>query len=91
MKLWLKHVEDGSVYDWHPLLAKHPKLVEVTDEELFPEKYAPPHIVAKMEERKASKVDYLPSFDDIVIDEPPAPTNEELNAEVTVRTRKRNK
>lgn len=90
MKIWLKHVEDGSVYDWHPLLAKHPKLREVTDEELFPEKYAPPHIVAKMEQRKPRVEEQLPLFEDMVLDPPPA-TNHELNNEVTIRTRKRNK
>lgn len=87
MKLWLKHIEDGMLYDWHPILAKHPKLVEVTDEEAFPEKYAPPHIVAKMESKDAALVDL---FTDIIPEEPPV-TNQELNAEVTVRTRKRNK
>ncbi len=91
MKLWLKHVEDGSVYDWHPLLAKHPKLREVTDEELFPEKYAPPQIVAKMEEIKAKRTEQLALFTDIIPEDEAPPTNEELNMEVTTRTRKRGK
>lgn len=91
MKLWLRHVEDGSVYDWHPTLAKHPKLVEVTDEEMFPEKYAAPEVIAKLEEVKAKHVDQLSLFTDIIPDEVAPPTNEELNSEVTVRTRKRSK
>lgn len=91
MKLWLRHVEDGTIYDWHELLAKHPKLRPVTDEELFPEKYAPPTIIAKMEEIKAKRTEQLGLFTDMIPEEPASVVNEELNAEVTVRTRKRNK
>lgn len=94
MKLWLKHKEDGSLYDWHPILAKHPKLYEVTDEELFPEKYAPPQIIAKMEEVKAKHAesgDQLGLFTEMIPDEVQPPTNDELNLEVTTRTRKRGK
>ena len=90
MQRWLKHTEDGSVYDWHPQLAKHPKLVEVSDEELFPEKYAPPAVAAKIAEIKEKGVEQLGLFTPDIPEEP-APTNEELNTEVTVRTRKRNK
>ncbi|MEN6644308.1 MAG: hypothetical protein ABFE08_17855 [Armatimonadia bacterium] len=90
MKMWLKHTEDGSVYDWNEYLAKHPKLVAVSDEEMFPEKYAPPQIVAKMEAIKAKRTEQLALFTDIIPEEVP-PTNEELDAELTVRTRKRNK
>lgn len=91
MTRWLKHTEDGTLYDWHPLLAKHPKLVEISDENLFPEKYAPAPVVAKMEEVKAKHVEPLSLFTDIIPDEEAPPTNEELNDELTVRTRKRNK
>lgn len=91
MKMWLKHVEDGSIYDWHEYLAKHPKLVPISDEELFPEKYAPPQVIAKMAEIKAKRSETLDLFTDIIPDEEAPPTNEELNAEVTVRTRKRSK
>jgi hypothetical protein len=90
MKVWLRHVEDGSIYDWHPSLAKHPKLVEVSDEELFPEKYAPPAVAAKIAEIKEKGAEQIALFTEVIPEEP-APTNEELNAEVTVRTRKRNK
>lgn len=94
MKIWLKHKEDGSIYDWHPILAKHPKLYEITDEELFPEKYAPPQVIAKMEEIKAkheAEGEQLGLFTDMIPEEEAPPTNEELNNELTVRTRKRNK
>ena len=91
MKIWLKHREDGSIYDWNEYLAKHPKLYEVTDEELFPEKYAPPQVIAKMNEIKATHTDQLALFTDMIPDEVAPHTNEEINAEVTVRTRKRSK
>jgi hypothetical protein len=91
MKRWLKHREDGSIYDWNEYLAKHPKLYEVSDEEVFPEKYAPPQVIAKMEEIKAKHGEQLPLFTKNIPEEAAPPTNEELNAEVTVRTRKRHK
>lgn len=91
MKIWLQHVEDGSLYDWNEILVKHPKLRAVSDEELFPEKYASPQVIAKMEEIKAKHVEPLDLFTDMIPEEPTPVANEELNAEVTVRTRKRNK
>lgn len=91
MKIWLQHVEDGSLYDWNEILVKHPKLRAVSDEELFPEKYAPPQVIAKMEEIKAKHIEPLDLFTDMIPEEPTSVANEELNAEVTVRTRKRNK
>ncbi len=90
MKMWLKHREDGSVYDWNQQLARHPKLYEISDEDLFPEKYAPPAVSAKIAEIKEKGTEQLGLFT-ADIPEEPAPTNEELNAEVTVRTRKRAK
>jgi hypothetical protein len=91
MQRWLKHRGDGTVYDWNEYLAKHPMLYEVSDEELFPEKYAPPQIIAKMEQIKATHTEQLSLFTDMIPDEVAPPINEELNAEVTVRTRKRGK
>lgn len=91
MKVWLKHREDGSLYDWHPQLAKHPKLYEVTDEELFPEKYAPPQVISKMEEIKAKHAEPLPLFTEDIPEPPAIDPNPELSAELTTRTRKRNK
>lgn len=90
MKIWLQHVEDGSLYDWHPILAKHPKLREVADDVLFPEKYAAPEVIAKIAEIKEKHTDQLGLFTESIPEPPPA-TNEELNAELTVRTRKRGK
>lgn len=89
MKIWLKHKEDGMLYDWHPYLAKHPKLEEITDEQAFPEKYAAPAVIAKVEEIKAKHVETLDLFTDMIPDEVAPPTNDELNDELTVRTRKR--
>ena len=89
MKLWLRDT-DGHVYDWNAQLARHPRLTEVTDEEMFPEKYASPAVSAKIAEIKEKNTEQLGLFT-ADIPEEPAPTNEELNAEVTVRTRKRGK
>jgi hypothetical protein len=89
MPRWLKHIEDGYIFDWNEILANHPKLREVSDEELFPEKYAAPQVIAKMEEIKAKHGKPLDLFTDIIPEEPVLVGNEELNAEVTTRTRKR--
>lgn len=90
MKMWLQHVEDGSLYDVHPTLEKHPKLRLVSDQDVFPEKYAPPAVMEKIAAIKEKNTEQLGLFT-ADIPEEPVPTNEELNAELTVRTRKRGK
>lgn len=44
---WLRHKIDGTIYGWDPILAKHPKCEEVSEEVAFPEKFVKPKTVKK--------------------------------------------
>tara|TARA_A100001388_G_C28676095_1_gene454035 strand:- start:536 stop:781 length:246 start_codon:yes stop_codon:yes gene_type:complete len=59
---WLKNMEDGEIYGWHPILAENPKCVEVTEEEAFPEKFVP-----KKQKGRKAKV----SLETEVVDDTP--------------------
>jgi hypothetical protein len=39
MTRWLRHKQDGTIYEWNHYLANNPKLEEVSEEIAFPEKY----------------------------------------------------
>ena len=49
---WLKHVDDGQIFQHTDNLAKHPKMEEVTEEAAFPERF----LTSKQKARK-SKLD----------------------------------
>ena len=49
---WLKHVDDGQIFQHTDNLAKHPKMEEVTEKEAFPERF----LTSKQKTRK-SKLD----------------------------------
>lgn len=38
---YLRNRADGFIYEWHPILAKNPKLEEVSEQEAFPERFIP--------------------------------------------------
>ena len=38
---YLRHKEDGFIYDWNPILAENPLCEEVTEEEAYPENFMP--------------------------------------------------
>ena len=83
MTRWLKHRTDGTIYEWDPILGKHPKLIEVTEEEAFPERFVPVaaiEAVAKKRTRKPRAPVNLYTDD---IPEEPEYTNPELNAEAS--------
>lgn len=35
---YLRNTKDGTIYEWHPILAEHPLCEEVSEEEVFPER-----------------------------------------------------
>lgn len=35
---YLRNIKDGTIYEWHPILAEHPLCEEVSEEEAFPER-----------------------------------------------------
>jgi hypothetical protein len=74
---------DGTIYEWDPILDKHPKLLEVTEQEAFPERFIPVaavEAVAKKRGRKPKEAITLHTDD---IPEEPEYTNEELNRDAT--------
>lgn len=46
---YLRNKDDGTIYEWHRILAQNPKCVEVSEEEAFPERFVP----AKQRGRKS--------------------------------------
>jgi len=76
---WLKHVDDGFIFGWSPYLAVHPQLVEVTEEEAFPEKFVPKKLVRKAATSSKKPLDV--STDDIP--EEPAYSSPELEADAS--------
>ena len=76
-KKYLRHIEKGTIYNWTPVLAQHSSVVEVSEEEAFPERFAP-----KIVKNRKAKVDL--HTDDIP--EPPKVENMDINAELTART-----
>lgn len=78
MKKYLRHKTKGTIYSWNGYLAEHPNLEEVSEEQAFPEKFAPK--VAKGRKAKVSL-----TTDDI----PEAPQDDlmaDLNDELTRKT-----
>jgi hypothetical protein len=78
MTKYLRNKVDGFIYEWHPTLAKNPKCEEVTEQEAFPERFAPPVVVEKAK-RRTKKLDL--GTDDIP--EEPAYSSPELSADAS--------
>lgn len=38
---YLVNVLDGTIYEWHPVLAENPKCREISEELAFPERFIP--------------------------------------------------
>lgn len=82
MKRFLKNKADGTIYYWHPVLAKNPKCEEVTEEQAFPEKFVKPEAVKKVQASRAKKKTTL-DLETKEIPEPMPYTLEELNEEAS--------
>jgi hypothetical protein len=80
---YLRNKRDGTIYDWHPILAANPLCEEVTEQEAFPERFLKPEVVeAVVEKRKTRKRKAL----DLNTDDIPDPIqvlSEELNQEAS--------
>jgi len=75
MAIYLRHKRKGTIYSYNQYLAEHPDVVEVTEEEAFPERFAP-----KEAKGRKAKVDLS-----TVVPEPPT-GNSDLNEELTKAT-----
>lgn len=78
MTRYLRNKVDGTIYEWHPILAKNPKCEEVSEEEVFPERFAPPVVMEKAK-RRSRKI--VLETDDIP--EEPVYTSPELSADAS--------
>lgn len=75
---YLRNKKDGFIYEWHPILAKHPLCEEVTEQEAYPERFAPAAVVEKAK-RRTKKIDL--TTDDIP--EEPVYSSPELSADAS--------
>tara|TARA_R110000822_G_scaffold6164_10_gene25875 strand:+ start:1590 stop:1823 length:234 start_codon:yes stop_codon:yes gene_type:complete len=71
---YLKHLDKGTIYNWNEYLAEHPRIVEVSDEEAFPENFIP-----KAQRGRKSQV----NLETKTIPEEPAIVFPELNADAS--------
>lgn len=59
MVRYLKSTRDGWIFEWDEILAKRPELVELTEEEAYPERFIPQvqvEMVVKAKKGKPSKL-----------------------------------
>lgn len=82
---YLRHRKDGTIYEWHPVLAENPICEEVSEEEAFPERFIP-------KAQKGRKPHVNVTTDTNVVDALDAQlnapvTNPELDAELTRKTK----
>jgi len=83
MTRWLKHRTDGTVYEWDHILDKHLKLIEVTEEEAFPEKFIPVAAIEEVAKKRTRKTRSPVNLHTDDIPEELVYTNLELNAEAS--------
>jgi hypothetical protein len=83
MTRWLKHRTDGTIYEWDPILDKHPKLIEVTEQEAFPERFVPVAAIEAVEKKRGRKPRATLNLHTDDIPKEPEYSNEELNREAT--------
>lgn len=83
MARWLRHRLDGFIYDWNPILAQNPLCEEISEEEVFPDKFADVKVVEKVK-RGRKKNGTLDLFTDD-IPESPTYTSPELAADASRR------
>lgn len=82
---YLRHTVDGTIYEWHPILAENPLCREVTEMEAYPERFIPEHAVERVEKAKRGRATKagltveaeeaptgLDLFTNIITDEPDA-------------------
>jgi hypothetical protein len=74
----LRNKKDGFIYEWHPVLANNPLCEEVTEQEAYPERFAPAAVVEKAK-RRTKKIDL--TTDDIP--EEPVYSSPELSADAS--------
>lgn len=75
---FLKHRKNGRIYSYHKHLAENPDMVEVTEEQAYPERFVP-----KKQVGRKAKV----NLETKKVPEPPK-GNEDLDSELTKQLEK---
>lgn len=78
---YLRNTKDGTIYEWHPILADNPLCEEVTEEQAFPEKFVKAETVKKVKKAQERKGALDLSTADIPEEQPY--TSPELAAEAS--------
>lgn len=55
MNKFLRNRKDGTIYDWHPILAANPVCEEITEEEAYPERFIKPKQVERVKKTRARR------------------------------------
>lgn len=77
MTRYLRNKKDGTIYEWHPVLARNAACEEVTEQEAFPERFVT--AVVEKAKRRTKKI----TLDTDDIPEMPAYTSPELSADAS--------
>ena len=77
MTRYLRNKNDGTIYEWHEVLARNAACEEVTEQEAFPERFATAAV--EKAKRRAKKI----TLDTDDIPEEPAYTSPELSADAS--------
>lgn len=80
---WLKDSRDGFIFGWTAGLAAHPNLVEVTEEEAFPERFVKQEVVAKATKARKTRKTKEPALTTDDIPEAPQYTTPELSEDAS--------
>lgn len=84
-KRYLRHKFDGTIYEWNPILAEHPKCEEVTELQAFPERFVNKEQIEKVETSLAEKgvpALNLETIESLLADPLPI-VNEDINRDAT--------
>jgi len=81
----MKHISDGTIYEWSEILTENPLVREVDEMEAFPERFIPEHAAERVAATKATRATKggkagltapaptgLDLYTDIITDEPDA-------------------
>ena len=74
---YLRHTLDGTIYEWHPILAENPLCREVTEMDAYPERFIPEHAVERVEKAKATRAAKATKAG-LTVEAEPAPTGLDL-------------
>lgn len=82
-KLYIRVKKDGFIYDYNQFLARNPECEVVSEEVLFPERFAPEHVIPELGKIRRSKAAL--DLSTAGISEPPVYTSPELAADASRR------